>query len=97
MAQFEPLGMDEETLENSSYIGREPCGCMVACVTLPKHIKKGGTYSVDDRKFITDMLRSGYVIDRVPDQWIRDHGFTKCPAHANPPKQQGLPLDEEGG
>lgn len=73
---WQPLPMDEEALATTSYMARRPCGCFAACITLPDHPKQGGKYNADDRKTLMDWLKSGYIIDRVPDQWISGSGIT---------------------
>lgn len=87
---YQPLPMDAETLANSSYIARQPCGCVTGVMSLPKYVKCGGKFDSEDRKFFIEWLKQGCTIDRVPDQWIRDNGFERCEAHKSPPEQRRM-------
>lgn len=80
---YQPLPMDAETLATSSYIAREPCGCVMAMIAVQKYL---------DARTVAAWLERGGIIDRVPDQWIRNNGFQRCEAHKSPAEQRRMEL-----
>jgi hypothetical protein len=68
--------------ESMSYIARADCGCVVAAIS----------DEIEHRKVVasavSNWVKRGYAIERVSDQYVRDHlNFGKCP---HVPAQQQL-------
>lgn len=72
-----------------SYIGRASCGCVVAvCVDDPAHPK----ITAD---MVAEIIRIGLTVERVPDDYVREHLTWKCSHKPSEPTQLALLEDNQ--
>lgn len=57
-----------------SYIGRLPCGCVVAAA-----VDIGGRQT---GKAVSNFIAAGLSVERVPHEYVQQHLTAKCP-HGN--------------
>lgn len=79
-------------MNDFSYIGRKPCGCLVAAVIDdPDHAS-------DVSKAVSSWIKRGLTIERVTHDVVRTEFTSRCPhevKQTRKPKQLGLFEGEE--
>jgi len=68
-------------MDSMSYIGRKPCGCVVAAVVDQSDNRKGTA------DWVHRMIMDGLTVERVPHEYVREHLKWDCP---HEPKQLEL-------
>lgn len=78
------MAHDTSKRTDYSYIGRLPCGCVVA-VTVDYGDK-------DTATDVAEFIKDGLTVERVTHDYVRENFVTEdhCPHYAVKPKQQPL-------
>lgn len=77
------------TSSGFAYIARKKCGCVVGAIV----------DSLDDKRevarWVAGWIKSGFAVERVTNEYVREHITFKCP-HEKPaqPQQPSLWSDE---
>ncbi len=59
-------------METMSYIGRKSCGCVVCAVV------DDPTRTKDTAKHLASWVKAGLTIERVDNDYVREHFTWKC-------------------